>query len=137
MFLNADQILQADDRRYEEVPVPEWAPAGTNPKDAKVRLRSLTGNERDKWEDNLPRDKKGKISSDNLRASLAAEVIVNEHGEKLFAGARMITQLGNKAAAPIDRIFEAAQRMNGIKEEDVEELMEGFGEGTDEASTSD
>ena len=128
-FLSADQILQAEDRRYEEVLTPEWG--------GKVRIRSLTGNEVDSWQDNLPRDKKGKVSTENLRASLVAQVVVNEQGERLFAGKNMLTQLGNKAAAPLDRIFEAAQRMNGLKEEDIEELMEGFGEVPDEASTSD
>ena len=128
-FLNADQILQADDRRYEEVPVPEWG--------GKVRIRSLTGQEFEDWQDGLKRDKKGKITTESIRASLAAEVMVNDQGERLFAGTRMVLQLGNKSSAALQRIFTAAQRMNGLNDEDVEELAEGFGEAPDEPSTSD
>lgn len=128
-FLNADQILQAEDRRYEEVLTPEWG--------GKVRIRSLTGQEFEDWQDSLKRDKKGKITTESIRASLAAEVMVNEEGERLFAGTRMVVQLGKKSSAALQRIFTAAQRMNGLNDEDVEELAEGFGEAPDEPSTSD
>ena len=128
-FLNADQILGSEDRKYEEVLTPEWG--------GKVRIQSLTGEEQEKWEDSLPRDKKGKVSTQDLRASLAAAVVVNEQGERLFAGTRMITQLSKKNVKPLNRIFEAARTLNGLKEEDIEELAEGFGKDTDEPSTSD
>ena len=40
-------------------------------------------------------------------------------------------------AVPLDRVAVAAQKLNGITDEDIEELAEGFEDAPNEPSTSD
>ncbi|WP_433225613.1 hypothetical protein [Actinomadura formosensis] len=120
-LLSRDQILGAEDRTYEVVTCPEWG--------GDVRLRSLTGSERDEWENSLVRQvgDKRRLNARNMRAKLIALSAVDEHGAPLFSSADVI-KLGSKNAAPLDRLFEACQRLSGLSDKDVEELEEGFGE---------
>jgi hypothetical protein len=114
-LLSADQILAAEDRTYEDVPVPEWG--------GEVRLRSLSGAERDEYEQGLVRQVGNKQVTDarNARAKLVALCAVNEDGSLLFTKAQVI-KLGSKNAAALQRLFDVACRMNGFTEDDVREL---------------
>ena len=128
-LLSRDQILGAEDRRYEVVNCPEWG--------GEVRLRSLTGSERDEWENSLVRQvgDKRRLNARNMRAKLIALSAVDGDGQLLFSPGDVI-KLGSKNAAPLDRLFEVCQRLSGVSDEDVEELEEGFGETQGEASAS-
>lgn len=128
-LLSRDQILGADDRTYEVVSCPEWG--------GEVRLRSLTGSERDEWENSLVRQvgKKQVANMRNARAKLIALCAVDEAGQPLF-GPGDVIKLGSKNAAPMDRLFEACQRLSGISDEDVKEMEEGFDETQDEPSAT-
>lgn len=128
-LLSRDQILGADDRTYEVVSTPEWG--------GEVRLRSLTGSERDEWENSLVRQvgKKQVANMRNARAKLIALSAVDGDGQPLFTSGDVI-KLGSKNAAPLDRLFEACQRLSGISDEDVKEIEEGFGETQDEPSAT-
>lgn len=130
-LLTADQILGADDRRYEIVDVPEWG--------GQVRLRSLTGRERDSFEASL-QDRKGKSVKENIenfRARQVALCAVDEDGKLLFTNKQQVVLLGNKSVAALQRIFNKCNEMNGFTEQDIEELTEDFDEAPDENSTSD
>ena len=113
--LTRDQILGADDLPKEEVPVPEWG--------GSVFVRTMPGKERDAWESQLlkgdPRDRQ--LNMDNVRARLASLTIVDAEGNRLF-DLKDIEALGQKSAAALDRIWEVAQRLNRMSNEDVEEL---------------
>ena len=112
--LGRDEILTADDLPTRLVDCPEWGGA--------VRLRCLTGAERDAWEGLwYSRKQKDKFDARNLRASLVAACAVDDEGELLFAPAD-IEALGAKCAAPLDRLFETAQNLSGLTDEDVDEL---------------
>lgn len=116
VFLSADDILALDDRPFEDVHVPEW---GTY-----VRIQGMTGAARDAWETSVyeHKEKTGSVIPPNMRAGLVARCAVNaETGEPLFTS-KQITALGNKSGKALDRLFEVAQRINGITEEDIEEL---------------
>lgn len=128
-LLSRDQILGADDRTYEVVSCPEWG--------GEVRLRSLTGSESDEWENSLVRQvgKKQVANMRNARAKLIALCAVDEAGQPLF-GPGDVIKLGSKNAAPMDRLFEACQRLSGISDEDVKEMEEGFDETQDEPSAT-
>jgi hypothetical protein len=132
VLLTADEIFDADDREFEIVPVPEW---GAN---RAVRVQSLSAWERDRFETSFVQEKRGKRvqNLDNLRAKLAVLVIVDGTGKRLFND-KQATQLGNKSAAALQRIFNVAQKLNGLSDSDVEELAEDFDETPDESSTSD
>lgn len=129
-LLSAEEILNADDRRYEIVAVPEWG--------GEVRLRSLTGRERDAFEASL-QDRKGKSVKENVenfRARQVALCAVDAEGKLLFTNKQQVVMLGNKSVAALQRVFNKCNEMNGFSEQDVEELTEDFDEAPDGSSTS-
>lgn len=107
-ILNKQAILAAQDLKSEDVAVTEWG--------GEVRVRTLTGTERDAFESSLVQDG-GKRDLSNLRARLLSLAIVDENGARLFSEAD-IPLLGGKSAAALDRLFEVAQRLNGIGEKE-------------------
>lgn len=112
-----DQILSAEDLKTESVYVPEWG--------VTVYVRSMTGDERDEFESSLY-EQKGSSRQRNLehlRARFCARVMVDENGERLFSDKQSdIDKLGRKSVKALDRIFEVGQRLNGLREEDIEEI---------------
>lgn len=137
-LLSRDDILNADDVQFEEVPVPEWAPKGApNPASYKLRLKSMTGKQRDAFEASTVETKGGKQKQnlENLRARLISRCAVNDSGELMFSPPD-IAPLGTRNAAALDRVFEKCREMNGLTEKDVEDLTEGFEDDPSESSTS-
>lgn len=130
-LLSKEAILAADDRKTEDVSVPEWG--------GEVRIRALSGRERDEFETSMVKlnGNKREENFDNLRARLVSLCVVDENNKRLFRGDKDVTQLGNKSAAALQRVFEAAQKLNGMSDEDVEELTESFDKTPDESSDSD
>lgn len=115
MSLTKDQILQSDDLPREEVQVPEWG--------GSVFVRTMTGIERDSFEQSIV-DTNGKSKGTNLkniRAKLCAYTVVDDNGERLFTNEEA-GQLGTKSSKALDRIFPVSQKLNGMSNEDVEEL---------------
>jgi hypothetical protein len=110
-----EQILQADDRPVEELWVPEW--------NLRIYLRTMSAGERDAFgASNDPRLNGGKQADyATLRARFCALVIVDESGERIFS-AGDIEALSAKSATAIDRIWEAASKLNRMAEEDIGEL---------------
>lgn len=111
-YLTHDQVLGADDLVAEDVEVPEWG--GT------VRVRMLTGTERDAFEEAVHGDGK-KNNLANFRARLAALCMVDEQGNRLF-GDNEVKQLGKKSSAALSRVFNVAIRLNKFSKTDVDEL---------------
>lgn len=119
MTLTKEQILAADDIPIREVEVPEWG--GT------VRMRGLTGSERDAYELSLfqVRGEKRIPRMENARARLVALCIVDGEGNRLFSDEE-VKALGGKSGKVLDRLFDEARKLSGLTPEDVEELAEGF-----------
>lgn len=131
-MLSRDDILKAEDRKFEVLPVPEWG--------GDVRLRTLTGRERDEFESStVQTNKKGQQSANlvNIRARLVSLCIVDENDERIFPSKTDIHLLGDKSAAALERVFSKCNEMNGLTNEDVEELAENFSETPNESSDSD
>lgn len=114
-MLTREAILQAVDLLTEDVEVPEWGGI--------VRVRGLTGAERDRFEGSVVQVKgrKAAMNLHNLRARLVALTAIDEDGERLFSS-KDVEALGEKSAAALERVFSAAQRLSGLSDEDVEEL---------------
>lgn len=130
MLLSREQILGADDRKTQDVPVPEWG--GT------VRVRSLTGTERDAYEAGIVQlrgDGSRKFTLQNARARLVSLALCNENGERMFTDAD-IKALGDKSAAALERVFDVARNLSGLSEEDIEELADAFEHAPSGDSTS-
>lgn len=114
-YLSRDVILAVADVQFEDVDVPEWG--GT------VRVKSLTGKERDALESSMivGKGKNKDVSLSNLRAKLVARSVVDEQGRTIFTD-EDIPALGAKSAAALNRVYEVAQRLSGVTQEDVDEL---------------
>jgi len=112
VILTKNDILKADDTQTVTVSVPEWG--------GDVIISSMTGFARDQFEASLV-GKNGGQNISNIRAKLAAATIVDEKGNLMFSE-KDLAKLGSKSAAALDRVFEAAQKLNRITEQDVEDL---------------
>ncbi|WP_454737592.1 hypothetical protein [Cupriavidus necator] len=116
-MLSKEQILAADDIKFETVEVPEWG--GT------VIIRMMSGAARDAYEASMVGFKNGQRVADltNMRAKLVAATLVDEAGNPLFADESDVAALSAKSAAALERLFKVAQRINGIGTESVEEAQ--------------
>lgn len=126
-------ILQAKDLPREAVQVPEWPAVNV------VYVRTLTGTERDEFEQSVLEISKGKdlkFRMANIRARLCAMAMTDKDGNAIF-DAEDAAALGTKSAKVLDRIFAVAQRLSGISEKDVESLSKNSGSGPSAAFTSD
>lgn len=129
-LLSRTQIFDAEDRTYDVVDCPEWG--------GEVRLRSITGRQRDEFEAGLvqQRGNDRKLNMSNARAKLIVLCAVDENGQLLFT-ADDIRRLGSKNAKPLDRLFDACQALAGLTEDDLKDMTENFDETPDDDSTSD
>jgi hypothetical protein len=124
-MLSRDDILKAEDITYDEVDVPEWG--GT------VRLRGLTGLERDTWEasNRLLKGSEYVPNPRGAKARLLVRAIVDAEGARLFrdqdAGA-----LGARSAAVLERLFDRAAELSGLTDDAV-----GSAEGNSEDTPDD
>lgn len=116
VVLGRDQILNADDITRELVEVPEWGGA--------VWIKSMTGRERDAFEESLVVRKGAKITNSlqQFRAKLVAMTAVDDEGKRLFTAAD-VEALGRKNAAALSRCSEVATRLSSISREDAEEMI--------------
>jgi hypothetical protein len=129
-LLTRDAILAAPDLATIEVDVPEWGGV--------VRVRALSGAERDAFEASCMKEKHdGKTQFDprNMRAKLVALCLVDERGLRLFQQDD-VKSLGRKSAKALSRVFDAAAKLNGLSDEDVKSL-EGNSDGQGDDSFSD
>lgn len=127
VLLSRDQILEAQDIEFEDVPVPEWG--GT------VRVKGLNGEERNSFEAACRQERpvhnaEGKrirgrtelaVNLANTHAKLAARSIVDEQGERLFTD-HDVAALGRKSSAALDRVVDVATRLSRLSDEEIEEL---------------
>lgn len=130
-LLTRDQILGASDLPSEDVEIPEWK--GT------VRVRGMTVAERNAWEKSNTRTFRGRSGQmvtevsqtalTNFRQRLVARCVVDQDGNRLFSDSD-VAALERKSAAAMERIVNVANRLNGVSQQDLEEL-EGNSDATD------
>ena len=96
------------------------------------------GAERDAFEQGLVtrQGKKVQMHLENVRARLVALCVVDGEGQRVFKE-EDVKALGRKSALALNRVFEVAQRINGLTEKDMEELAGNSASGQSEDSTSD
>lgn len=113
MPLSKDQILSANDVQPPfEFRVPEWNDT--------VYLRHPTANDRDGWELYCQANKAQPKAL--WRAQLAALLICDETGKRLFTTDAEIRQLGEHSAAALHRIWEKGLELLTVTELEVNEL---------------
>lgn len=110
-FLSKDQILSASDLPTREVKVPEWGGC--------VKVKTLTAGERDAWEQSIYTGDGKPV--ENFRARLVVATVIDASGARVFSDADA-PALSAKSSVAVDRIFDEAQRLNGIGKKDAEQL---------------
>ncbi len=106
--LNKAAILAANDVKTEKVEVPEWG--------GDVYVRTLSGTDRDAFEDAYSREK-----MKNFRARFLVLTLCDDKGARLFADEE-IEALGAKSNVVINRLFDKAWSFNAFTPAEVEEL---------------
>lgn len=119
--LTREQILAAIDVKIEAVDVPEWNGA--------VYVRNLSGKARDAFESSRYRltdpgtgKQKVELNQNNTRAALLSASICDEAGVLQF-NVNDIDALGEKNGAVLDRLFDVAQRLSGLRGKDTEDRL--------------
>lgn len=116
--VSKNDLIGAVEREYRFVDVSKWL-AGK-----KVRVRSLTAGERDEWEASYVKERKDgtkKVTTNMVRAGLVGISLVGDDDRLLFDATEIIV-LQSKHAGLIDAIFTVCAEMNGVTEQDVEEI---------------
>jgi hypothetical protein len=94
-------------------------------------VTQMTGRERDNFEQSLIKkikDKKGQVTgfeqiTEDFRAKLAVCTVCDENGVLVFEKNDWSTLSQNISAAKLEKIVNAAQKLNAISEEDKEALV--------------
>jgi hypothetical protein len=120
--LDKAAILAASDVKLEMVAVPEWG--------GEVYIKTLSGTERDLFEDAYSQDK-----MKNFRSRFLTLTLCGKDGERLFADGEVET-VGKKSATVINRLFEKAWAFNAFRNEDVEAMGKDSPSDQSEDSTS-
>lgn len=115
VLLTKETIFAADDILTEEVYVPEWK--GT------VIVCGLTGTAKDLYDQSIVEVRGGKriAKLENLRAKLLVRALVTPERQPMFTESDIL-KLGAKSSAVLERLCLVAQRLSGMRAEDLEEL---------------
>ena len=127
--LDRAAILAAQDMTIETLSVPEWG--------GDVCIRVIRAKERDAFESGVTeqRGRSTSVNYSNIRARLCALAMCNESGERIFTDVD-VNELGNKSGAALDRVFDAAMRLNRMRKEEIEELAKNSESGQSEENSS-
>lgn len=121
MTLSREDILGADDLKHEVVECPEWG--------GDVIVWEMNGKERDAFEMSFATGGDDEaLDLTNVRARLAAVSIRGDDGRRTFSE-EDVEQLGTKSGKALTRVIKVAQRLSGIGDKDLGEIIEDFGDG--------
>jgi hypothetical protein len=110
-MLTRDQILDADDRKFTDVDVPEWG--------GKLRVKTMTSAERQRFQAKVQAQPKG--VPDDLMEQIVVACVVDENGDNLFS-LEDIDILSSKSSIPIATVFSAAAELNGMTKGSIEQI---------------
>jgi hypothetical protein len=110
MLLTKDQIQSAADRPTKLVEVPEWG--------GDLIVATMDGTLRARYEEYL---RVGPGGFEKLRAVIVSLTVVDEAGQPLFTEDD-VEWLNKKSGAALDRVFDAAIRLNKLRKADMDEL---------------
>lgn len=131
-LLTKAQINAADDRKWEDVPVPEWG--------GDVRVLGMSGTERNAYQSSLvvmgTNGAPQRVNMADQLAKLLAKSLVNEAFERLYTD-KEIRDLGKKNGAVLERLGKIAGRLSGLRKEDVEDAAGNSAAAQSGASTTD
>lgn len=121
MSLSRADLLADGKPVIEIVAVPEWATDQCPPADSVVRIRRMSGTERDAYEMSTYEAANGGDKS-NMRARLVVRCLCDENGS-LITGPEDVNAIGAKDGVALDRISEACQRLNHMGDKGIEKSV--------------
>lgn len=124
VLITGEEFLAADDTIYAVVDLSDLP--GYSGKS--IRVRSLTGKERDRYDQSITvQHGGGKVSVNmlNARAKIVALASINAEGERLFTD-KQAQDLGDRNAKALGRIFDEVAKISGMSDEAPEEAKEDF-----------
>lgn len=110
MALDRSAILASAKPKIITVSVPEWG--------GDVCMREITAGQRDQW-DAWQIENEGVARYQNIRARLLVLTICDEAGARLFTDSD-IGIVSNLPASAIDRLWDRACKLVGLRPEDAE-----------------
>ena len=132
-LLGRKQINDADDRRWEDVDVPEWG--------GEVRILGLSGTARNAYEKSLvqlgPNGSVQRVNLENATARLLQACLVDENFELLYPDKEGLAEVGAKNGAVLQRLHKVAQGLSGLGKSAVEDAAGNSEAAPSGSSTSD
>jgi hypothetical protein len=115
--LTKGDIVNVKDIQVKKVNVPEWG--------GSIFIKVMSGTEKDAFE-LAAYDKKSPVFG-KIRAGLCARCICDADGNRMFSDdPAEIESLGNRSGVALERIFDAARKLNKMSEKEIEELEKNF-----------
>ena len=131
-LMTKEDILGQDDLETKELNLNKFWPPKEGADDNIVRIRMMPGSGRDDFEQEVSqrtrKDESGKIvvtGTKGVKVMLCALCIVDENNNLLFSEDD-VQELNEKNSEAIDFIFVECQEMNGLSNDDVEDLVSDF-----------
>lgn len=116
------RLLGANDIKVQPIDIPAWG--GT------YYLRVISGKARESFEDSYSQEK-----MKNFRLRFLVLTLCDEDGKPILSDADM-DALGERSSVEINRVFDAAWKLNAFTQEAVDALGEGSQNAPSDASSS-
>jgi hypothetical protein len=116
------RLLGANDIKVQPIDIPAWG--GT------YYLRVISGKARESFEDSYSQEK-----MKNFRLRFLVLTLCDEDGKPILSDADM-EALGERSSVEINRVFDAAWKLNAFTQEAVDALGEGSQNAPSDASSS-
>lgn len=117
------RLLSANDIKVAPIDIPAWG--GT------YYLRVISGKARESFEESYSQEK-----MKNFRLRFLVLTLCDEDGKPILSDADM-DALGERSSVEINRVFDAAWKLNAFTQEAVDALGEGSQNAPSDASSSD
>jgi hypothetical protein len=133
VLLSRELLLQRDALKIERVELTR----------GHVYVREMTGAEKDIWEQSMLKEQKAKdgkvtyeTTLEDFRAKLAVVTICDEDGNLILRPSDVKDLNKMISASNIERVVEAAQKLNAITDKDREEILKNLETSPEEDSSS-
>jgi hypothetical protein len=116
--LNAADIAAAIARDFKVVTlnIPAWG--------GDVNLRTMTAEQRDAYSASIRVDPEDKPNMANFRARLVARCLCDRDGKRLYDDPeKAAKEIGAGSSPTIELMFDAARKLNGLTDDDIDELV--------------
>ncbi|MES2218362.1 MAG: hypothetical protein V4501_08115 [Pseudomonadota bacterium] len=128
LVLDRAAILAAPDIEFQEVEVPQWG--------GSVRIKTMSGVERDEFRTILNSRQKGIDDVSASNATLLAVCLVGDDGQRLFT-VDDIETLQRKSASSLDAPVRVAMQLNKLGQEEQDDAVKNSEGDRKDSSGSD